>query len=117
MLGSVGLVSFNWDASRLSFESAKHHFDELEFVRKLQKETIICSVCNKRIQIDCKIDGIDYCTCPKEVVNKRKTVYSDPNKNLRWLPYLERKNMIIWRKEEQNGLYAYKGTNIAKYCP
>lgn len=110
MLSSVGLVTFNWDTKRIAYDSVKAHLDELEYVRNLQTETIICSVCNKRIQIDCKVDGIDYCMCPKDVTNKRKAVYSDPtNKKRRWQPYIERKNMIVWRREEQNGLYAYKG--------
>lgn len=110
MLSSVGLVTFNWDTNRIAYDSVKAHLDELEYIRNLQKETIICSVCNNRIEIDCKVDGIDYCSCPKDVANKRKTVYSDPkNKKRRWQPYIERKNMIVWRREEQNGLYAYKG--------
>lgn len=103
MLGSVGGVyAFDWDSERITLDSIRMQFDELENVRRLQKDSIICNNCNRRKIIDCRVEGIVYCTCSKEIL---KHASCEDNE---WKPYLERKNMIVWRREEKPGLYAYK---------
>lgn len=128
MFSGIGLAStFDWDSERINYESVRKNFSELELVERLRLETIHCDICGHRLIIDCKIDGIVYCTCSKgntcasraaqssaavaasaaatgSSASKQCEAYEKP-----WQPYLERKNMIIWRREEQPGLYAYKG--------
>lgn len=126
MFSGVGLAStFDWDSERINYESVRKNFNELELVERLRLETIHCDICGHRLIIDCKIDGIVYCTCSNgntcasrvaqssgaggnAVAGTSKTgkqceAYEKP-----WQPYLERKNMVIWRREEQPGLFAYK---------
>lgn len=115
LLSSVGLLSFDWESERITYDSIRKHFDELDFVSQLQKETITCSICDKRLPINAKIDGIEYCSCPKEghrtnYVCSPKYSLNEINDNDRWQPYLERENIIVWRRKESHGLYAYKGT-------
>lgn len=100
MMGSVGVFMFDWNNERISVESMRQHFNEIDFVKQLQKDTVVCPVCNRRRVINYRVEGIAYCTCNKKCVPEMP-------KN-EWMPYLERKNMIIWRREEKPGLYAYK---------
>ncbi|KAG4069007.1 hypothetical protein HA402_008318 [Bradysia odoriphaga] len=102
MLGSVGVYAFDWDSERITLDSIRMQFDEMDNIRRLQKDSIICSNCNRRKIIDCRVEGIVYCTCSKEIL---KYAACEDNE---WKPYLERKNMIVWRREERPGLYAYK---------
>lgn len=118
MLSGVGLAStFDWDSERINYESVRKNFDELELVERLRLETIHCDKCGHRLIIDCKLDGIIYCTCNANNTTASKAAKL-PTKSFnmppetyekQWLPYMERQNMIIWRREEQPGLFAYKG--------
>lgn len=74
-------------------------------VERLRVETIYCAKCRQRRLIDQKVDGIIYCKCGNvQAAEVTKQVSSERP----WQPYLERENMIIWRREERPGLYAYK---------
>lgn len=70
-------------------------------------------MCERRKIIDARLDDIEYCNCTKETLQKAK---SDNAKNptstdkyTEWKPYIERKNMVVWRREEKPGMFAYKG--------
>lgn len=116
MFSGVGLATaFDWDSERINYESVRKNFDELELVARLRLETIHCDTCGHRLVIDYKVDGIVYCACSKgntcasrAVQPSTKTVGKQYEKP--WTPYMERKNMIIWRREDQPGLFAYKGS-------
>jgi StAR-related lipid transfer protein 7, mitochondrial len=97
------LCSFNWDQERINLSSIKHHFDEFDYIQHLQKE-LYCNKCGKRqaITSSYRSEGVEYCACQKVKSNTTKETDSG------WIPYLERKNMITWRREERKGLYAYK---------
>lgn len=109
MLSSVGCAgAFDWDLERISYDSIRRHFEEIEYMQRLRKETIFCTSCGRRLVIDYKLDGIVYCQCSNSVS------FTDKSKKCKdeekpWVPYIERKNMIVWRREERPGLYAYKG--------
>lgn len=118
MLSGVGLASaFDWDSERINYESVRKNFDELELVERLRLETIHCDTCGHRLIIDCRMDGITYCTCnasnttaSKAAKLASKSFGKSPEAyEKQWLPYMERQNMIIWRREEKPGLFAYKG--------
>lgn len=119
MFSGVGLAAaFDWDAERINYESVRKNFDELELMKRLRIDTIFCDSCGQRLIVDCKIEGIEYCSCAQNtsaskvakadfLVSQNKIqpqAYEKP-----WIPYLERKNMVIWRREESPGLFAYKG--------
>lgn len=109
MFSSVGLAAaFDWDSERINYDSVRKHFDELELVKRLRTDTLFCGKCRQRRMIDCKLEGTVYCTCP----NSNAKVVTTPSKETMkqsWLPYMERQDMIVWRREERPGMYAYKG--------
>lgn len=139
MLGTIVVQQasdFDWNIERIAYDTMRPHLDEIDFVRELQLATIVCSCCERRTVIDARIDGIEYCTCsrqdlqhaaasasapgkspksaktaPKTGAQKTSTTTTTPavDRFSEWKPYLERQNMVVWRREERPGLYAYKG--------
>ncbi|KAF7412236.1 hypothetical protein HZH66_001132 [Vespula vulgaris] len=104
LVGTVGVSVYNWDLERISDEEVNSYRQEIESIYKLRDSTVICSKCHLRIVIDngSKQPGIEYCKCDGVKINTNK----DPNG---WQPYIERQDMLIWRKEEEDtGLFAYK---------
>lgn len=117
LLGAVGIVTFDWDAQRITYDSLRPHLNEIDFVRQLKRETIFCKVCARRKIIDGQVDGIDYCNCTKEMLLKAPPSGSGKAKDKfsEWKPYLERKNMVVWRREEKPGMFAYKGMCVVVF--
>lgn len=105
LLSSTALLAFDWDRERIEFEDVKEYFDDFNFLDRLQKETIFCPRCQKRKQIDCRVEGVRYCSCPRNVTDM---LSKEQNEFTAWEPYIEQKTMITWRKEVKPGLYAYK---------
>jgi hypothetical protein len=95
-------LTFDWERERIQKEEVQEYFDEFDKIQGLQKDTIFCEKCNKRKLITSKISGIEYCD------KKCSGVNGGPNQSNGWEPYLERSNMITWRREQQDGHYAYK---------
>lgn len=101
IMSSTAFCFFDWDKERITLDSIKNYYDELDQVHKLKKITLDCSHCGKRKLFDIKIADVEYCSCSK------KCSCHETERN-EWVPYIERKNMLIWRREDQPGLYAYK---------
>lgn len=118
MFSGVGIISaFDWDSERINYESVRKNFDELELMKRLRLETIFCDECGHRLIIDCKMDGIIYCSCSNSNTCAAKSPRMQnfgsgtqcQSYEKEWQPYMERQNMVIWRREEEPGLFAYKG--------
>lgn len=105
LLSSAALLTFDWDRERIEYEDVKDYFDDFNFLERLQKETIICARCQKRKEIDCRVEGVRYCCCPKNVTDM---LSKEQNQFTAWEPYFEQKSVITWRQEVKPGLYAYK---------
>ncbi|XP_017765032.1 PREDICTED: stAR-related lipid transfer protein 7, mitochondrial-like isoform X2 [Eufriesea mexicana] len=101
---SIGITTYNWDRERISEEELKSYKQEIKVIDKLKESTVMCAKCHQRIIIDTQQPGINYCTCYSDKFNA--TVNQDHG----WRPYIERQDMLIWRREEPNsgGLFAYK---------
>lgn len=110
MLSSVGLATaFDWDTERITYDEIKKYADELDSVHRLRRNSIYCPNCKQRLVIDSKISEIVYCTCSNVIKSVNRSVSNVNVTNDGWKPYMERSNMVIWRREEKPGLYAYKG--------
>lgn len=105
LLSSTVLLAFDWDRERIEFDDVKDYFDDFNFLERLKKETIFCPRCQKRKEIDCRVEGVRYCSCPRSVSDM---LSKEQNEFTAWEPYIEQKTMITWRKEVKPGLYAYK---------
>ena len=95
---------------------------EMNEMDSLKMATIVCSICKKRLIIDKIHPGKVYCRYFRffsvsflfilidfyfSCTNNKAIV--DPV--TKWQPFLEDKDIIIWRREQEggDGLFAYKG--------
>ena len=101
----VLLAAMNQD-DLITDELMDSHKSDLDHVDSLIKTTLTCETCSKRHFIDQKVEDIQYCQCQ----NRKASVYGTKINNENWMPFLERKNILVWRQEhpELKGLYAYK---------
>lgn len=97
LLASVPFV-FDWNKERIANEVIYSQLEAINYVHRLHAETLVCPHCQLRRVIDQRVDGIVYCRC-----GGGSLVVMDE-----WEPYLERKDIIIWRKPQGGGQYAYK---------
>ncbi|XP_031842753.1 stAR-related lipid transfer protein 7, mitochondrial [Nomia melanderi] len=104
LTSTIGVTVFNWEHERISDEELNSYKQEIEGIYKLRDSTVVCPSCQLRIVIDVQQPGIKYCTCRDKISASSN---QDPDG---WRPYIEREDMLIWRRKEPNagGLYAYK---------
>ncbi|XP_077290342.1 uncharacterized protein LOC143914127 [Arctopsyche grandis] len=93
---------FDWSQCNINDDTLQDLTGEMGEMESLKMATIVCSVCKKRLIIDKAQSGTVYCSC----ANNKAIV--DPKTG--WHPFLEDKDIIIWRKEQEGGggLFAYK---------
>jgi len=97
----------------ISDELITSHTKDLLYIQQLKETTLTCNECQKRHIIDEVVEGIDYCACEKKlasVYGVGASSNSDQGRSKGWLPFLERKDILVWRQENPDnpGLYAYK---------
>ena len=87
-------------------ELLNKHRKDLDYIESLKASTLTCSGCGLRHVIDQKVEKVDYCCCG----SKKSSVYGEKTENTAWTPFLERKDILVWRQEHPDlpGLYAYK---------
>ncbi|XP_026674153.1 stAR-related lipid transfer protein 7, mitochondrial-like isoform X2 [Ceratina calcarata] len=105
LMSSIGVTVYNWDRERISEQELNSCKQDIEGIHRLKESTLICPKCHQRIVIDTRQPGVDYCKCYGDKFSA--TANQDPDG---WTPYIERQDMIIWRREEpeSGGLFAYK---------
>lgn len=105
LTSSIGVTMYNWDRERISEEELNSCKRDIEEIHRLKDITLICPKCHLRVVIDTQQPNINYCTC-----NGGKFSATSNEDSEGWKPYIERQDMLIWRKEEPNsgGLFAYK---------
>ena len=107
ILSSRGLLlaavpfAFDWEKERIPNELILEQLRAIDYVHKLHDDTLLCSDCHLRRIIDRRVAGIKYCDCSQG--RRKSTKVMD-----QWEPYLERDNIIIWRRPEGAGQFAYK---------
>ncbi|XP_076758579.1 stAR-related lipid transfer protein 7, mitochondrial isoform X2 [Xylocopa sonorina] len=105
LMSSIGVTMYNWDSEKISEDELNSYKQEIEGIYRLKASTVICEKCHQRIVIDTRQPGINYCTCHGDKFSASSNEGTDG-----WKPYIERQDMLIWRREEPNsgGLFAYK---------
>jgi hypothetical protein len=103
LLAAAGIFMFSWEKERIPDGEIFGHINELEAVHELRDCTLICPQCHKRMVIDAALPSIDYCKCSNKTHCCERDVCG-------WKPFLEREDLIVWRKEDEvhHGLYIYK---------
>lgn len=99
------MLLFDWNKNRIDEKYMRSHYLDLEYIKYLTNLTITCSVCHKRLVIDSPSPNVDYCSC-----NGTKPVYNKKVGTCPWVPFLERQDLLVWRKEQDHnpGMYEYK---------
>ncbi|XP_066595531.1 stAR-related lipid transfer protein 7, mitochondrial isoform X2 [Prorops nasuta] len=98
LLSAAGVSVYNWNTERISDEEINRYRREIEEIERLRKSTIICPECNLRIKFDEKQPNVTYCESHGAPIIE----------NEGWQPFMDRKDMLVWRKKEPNDLYTYK---------
>lgn len=91
--GAVGVGAYNWDKNRIPDQEVLKHTKEFEYIEKLRQNTIKCSLCDVAPRNNKKI-----CHCP----DKSKFKFEE------WELFVEKDDLLIWRKLHSNGCYEYK---------
>jgi len=101
LLSSMAISSYNWNKEKLPDHEMIKHYKDIDFCSRLKVETLSCQECGKRLKVDYILPDNEYCTC---------NVTKQPGYVDGWTPYVERKDIIVWRKEHElkKGLYHYK---------
>lgn len=97
----------------ISDELISSHTKDLLYIQQLKETTLTCEECQKRHVIDEVVEGIEYCACEKKIASVYGVAAPSSNDSVTsegWLPFLERKDILVWRRENPDnpGLYAYK---------
>ncbi|XP_025990928.1 stAR-related lipid transfer protein 7, mitochondrial isoform X2 [Solenopsis invicta] len=102
LVSAAGISVYNWDRDRISDEEINRYNREIEGIYRLRDSTVVCTKCHLRIIIDTVQPDVKYCKCVQSS--------ADSNENYGWQPFIERQDMLIWRKIEPDsgGLFAYK---------
>lgn len=107
LLSAAAMSSYDWEEEKYSDKELVKYFQDIDFCSKLKLETLTCEACGLRLKIDVVLPEISYCKCPGA-----KSGSVDPLNGAEsgWLPYVERKDILVWRKEhaKKKGLYQYK---------
>ncbi|XP_014220474.1 stAR-related lipid transfer protein 7, mitochondrial-like isoform X1 [Trichogramma pretiosum] len=103
LVGAVGVSVYNWDQQRIHDKELYSYSQEIDGIHELRDCTTVCPNCHLRLIVDAARPDVQYCQCP----NSKYALNKAQEEGIDWLPFLERQDMLVWRKEEQ-GLYAYK---------
>ncbi|XP_033214018.1 stAR-related lipid transfer protein 7, mitochondrial-like isoform X2 [Belonocnema kinseyi] len=104
LFGTAGVSAYNWDFEQITDEKLQSFVHEIDEIYKLLDSTLMCSQCHERLVVDVIQIGVNYCNCQG---NKPVTAACRAGES--WEPFIEREDMIIWRRlESDTGLYAYK---------
>ncbi|XP_012223145.1 stAR-related lipid transfer protein 7, mitochondrial-like [Linepithema humile] len=104
LISAAGVSMYNWDRDRINDEEINRYNNEIEGIYRLRDSTVICAKCHLRIVIDVVQPDVKYCKCSCQSFASSN---DDPDS---WQPFIERQDMLIWRKQEPDsgGLFAYK---------
>lgn len=105
VMSAAGMTVYDWNRKRISDEELESYKEEIEGIHRLKESTVVCAKCHLRTIIDVTQPGINYCKCYGATPVTTSNEDTDG-----WQPFIERQDMLIWKREEPNtgGLFAYK---------
>jgi len=101
-----GSSGFDWKKERLREAELAKHYNEIDLCNDIKKKTITCKKCGQRLKIEGPAPSVTYCTCP----DSPSSVYGMTTEGCDWKPFLERGDIIVWRREHASlpGMWEYK---------
>lgn len=85
------------------------YINEISYCHKLVNESIVCEICHRRRVIDLKLENMIYCQCSENNESNKTKCYDS------WQPFIERKDILVWRKKVPGGMFVYKGNEICMH--
>jgi len=106
LLGATVFSVFDWEGEKIKPTDMSNYSKEIDNCMFLTQETLTCPSCRNRWRIDKEVEGVNYCRCE----GSPKSVYGIHKEKGDWSPFLERKDILVWRKEHptEKGMYVYK---------
>jgi len=99
-------TSYNWKKEKPDDEDLAKYYKEIDICNEIMKQTLLCKKCGNRLRIEETNPNTTYCTCP----NAPSSVYGKTVDGCDWKPFLERGDIIVWRREHATlaGMWEYK---------
>lgn len=97
LLGALGVSAYDWAQNGVPDEELNRHISDLDYIYTLKRETFKCETCENYV-VDRKKPNLTRCKCPGAV----RQSYED------WVPYIEKDDLIVWRRTMADGNYEYK---------
>lgn len=97
VFSAVGVATYNWDANRISTDEIVKHINELDYIHLLTEKTVVCDACKKSTGE--KVQA-PFCACGMKA-SEKKTFDN-------WAPFIEKPDMLVWRRLHDSGHYEYK---------
>lgn len=99
-------TSYNWKKDKPDDEDLAKYYKEIDICNEIRKQTLLCKKCGNRLRIEETNPNTTYCTCP----NAPSSVYGKTVDGCDWKPFLERGDIIVWRREHATlaGMWEYK---------
>ena len=116
-------TNFDWEKERVSPAESSNYFGHIDQCRVIREKTIICKECHNRLRqvssvkspsqrgwcrIDKEVENVNYCRCK----DAPASVYGQASEDCDWRPFIERKDILVWRREHGT----MKGGYFCNYC-
>lgn len=99
-------TGFDWKSEKICESESQNYFGHIDQCAEIKNKTITCKVCGNRLRIEGEMANITYCQCK----DTPKSVYGVKDEDCDWIPFIERKDIIVWRRPHKTmkGNYEYK---------
>lgn len=110
-MGAAGLCAFDWDKERLTLDdSAKYFLEEFDRIDRLKAQAEFAKSGKTPTNGNGNNQNNANATAP--TADEESQVNRDKKEMESWEFYVQRDNMITWRREEEEGHYSYKGESV-----
>lgn len=96
IMGAMGVSMYNWDEKRIKDEDFQSHLEDLLYIDKLKLATMCLSCASG----EKSTKNTRLCECGTGGLTNK--TYDD------WVPFIEKDDLIVWRRPHGPGLYEYK---------
>lgn len=100
IISAIGVSLYDWENNSITDEEIIKHQYDFDYIKMLKDENFMCTCCNKRKAVNIENPEAPHCVCPGD---RNGNNYKD-----NWVPYLERKDLKVWRRKKSSGIYEYK---------
>lgn len=110
-MGAAGLCAFDWDKERLTLDdSAKYFLEEFDRIDRLKAQAEFAK--SGKTPTNSNGNNQNNAKTIAPTADEEIQVNRDKKEMESWEFYVQRDNMITWRREEEEGHYSYKGENV-----